>query len=102
MIRSVRKSRKQLGTALVTATEAAKNFGAIVHHVREARAEYTVERGGLPVARIVPVFSRGGTVGDLVGVIRRSATADPSFGAAVTDGVRAINRREVPRDPWGS
>ena len=39
----------------VPATEAAKNFGRLVDRVREERAVVVVERGGIPVARIVPV-----------------------------------------------
>ena len=39
---------------VVTATEAAKNFGSIIDRVREDRAVYVVERGGTPVAEIGP------------------------------------------------
>ena len=46
------------GARVVTATDAAKNFGAIVDRVREDRAVYVVERGGTPVAQIGPVQHR--------------------------------------------
>jgi antitoxin (DNA-binding transcriptional repressor) of toxin-antitoxin stability system len=90
------------GRSHLSATEAAKNFGRIVHHVREARAEYTVERRGVPVARIVPVFTRGGTVSDVVALLPPTARTDVTFGRAVGDGARALNRPRVPRDPWAS
>ena len=94
--------RNTTARRIIAATEAAKNFGGIVSHVREARAEYTVERGGVPVARIVPVLARRSTVADLVEVIRRAKTRSDEFGRAVADGVKAFNRREPPRDPWAS
>jgi antitoxin (DNA-binding transcriptional repressor) of toxin-antitoxin stability system len=94
--------RTATSTSYVSATEAAKNFGAIVHRVREARAEYTVERGGVPVARIVPVFTQGGTVADLVALLRAVVPGDKAFGEAVRDGVRGLNAPRVPHDPWAS
>ena len=102
VIRKIRiMSRIPKRARAVSATDAAKNFGGIVSHVREARAEYTVERGGVPVARIVPVLPRRSTVADLVEVLR-STTRSDEFGHAVADGVKAFNKRESPRDPWAS
>jgi antitoxin (DNA-binding transcriptional repressor) of toxin-antitoxin stability system len=75
-VRNIRiMSRIPKRARAVSATNAAKNFGGIVSRVREARAEYIVERGGVPVARIVPVLARRSTVADLVEVIRRAKTA---------------------------
>ena len=85
----------------VSATDAAKNFGGIVAHVREARVEYTVERGGVAVARIVPMARRRSKVADLVDLVRRR-TGSGVFGDAVGDGVRGLNKRALLRDPWAS
>jgi antitoxin (DNA-binding transcriptional repressor) of toxin-antitoxin stability system len=87
----------------VSATEAAKNFGGIVDRVREDRTIYLVERAGTPVAEIRPTTGRPATVADLVALLRdRPHPLDRAFGRAVEDGVKTLNRRERPRDPWGS
>ena len=86
----------------MSSTDAAKNFGGIVAHVREARVEYTVERGGVAVARIVPMARRRSKVADLVDLVRRTRTGGDVFGDAVGDGVRGLNKRELLRDPWAS
>jgi antitoxin (DNA-binding transcriptional repressor) of toxin-antitoxin stability system len=87
----------------VSATEAAKNFGGIVDRVREEAAIYLVERSGTPVAEIRPIAGVPATVGDLIAWLReRAHPLDRSFERAVKEGVKTLNRRERPRDPWGS
>jgi antitoxin (DNA-binding transcriptional repressor) of toxin-antitoxin stability system len=87
----------------VAATDAAKNFGALVNRVREESASYVIERGGTPVAEIRPIESRRTTVADLARFFEaRSRALDERFGRAVADGVKALNRRQRPRDPWAS
>jgi antitoxin (DNA-binding transcriptional repressor) of toxin-antitoxin stability system len=87
----------------VSATEAAKNFGGIVDRVREDAAIYLVERAGTPVAEIRPVAGRPATVAELVALLReRAHPLDRQFERAVKEGVRTLNRRARPRDPWAS
>ena len=87
-LRNIRKFRKlsacrnQLGSSdrsrVVSATEAAKNFGEVLARVREERAVYVVERRGKPVAEIRPVEESIFTGADFVELVR--ATSDPSAG----------------------
>lgn len=86
----------------VSATEAAKNFGRIVDAVREARVEYVVERGGVPVARIAPASDRTCSGRDLVDLMRAAAGPDEAFRRAVESGRARLNRPAVPKSPWGS
>lgn len=88
---------------MVTATETAKNFGAIIDRVREERAVYVVQRGGTPVAEIRPVQAKNLTVRDFVQLVRSSSTppAGEEYLKAVEEGVAVWNRAEVPSDPWG-
>jgi prevent-host-death family protein len=103
LFRNIRKMRKLAVRHRVSATEAAKNFGGIVDRVREDGAVYLVERAGTPVAEIRPTAGRPATVSDLVTLLRdRAHPLDRAFGQAVTEGVRSLNRRERPRDPWAS
>ena len=85
----------------VTATQAAKNFGAIVDRVREDRVVYTVERGGKPVAQIGPVASRWFSVRDFVELLESAPKADEEFRQAVEDGIKRFNRPTVPKSRWG-
>ena len=87
---------------VVTATEAAKNFGAIVDRVREERAVYVVERGGTPVAEIGPVKARSFTVRDFVELLRSGSMprASEEYCRAVEEGIAFCNRPEVPENPW--
>ena len=84
----------------VTATEAAKNFGAIVDRVREDRVVYTVERSGKPVAQIGPVASRRFSVRDFVELLESAPKADEEFRQAVEDGIKLFNRPTVPKSRW--
>ena len=90
------------GARVVTATDAAKNFGAIVDRVREDRAVYVVERGGTPVAQIGPVQHRTFTVRDFVELLRSGSMprASEEYCQAVEEGVAFCNRPEVPENPW--
>ena len=87
---------------VVSATEAAKNFGEVLARVREERAIYVVERHGKPVAQISPVEERAFTGADFVELVR--STSDPSAGSeyacAVEEGIAFLNRAEVPKSPW--
>ena len=87
---------------VVTATEAAKNFGAIVNRVQEDRAHYLVERSGTPVAQIGPVQGGTCTIGDLVELLRSRSIprAGADYQRAVEEGVAFWNRAEVPDNQW--
>lgn len=91
------------GARVVTATETAKNFGAIIDRVREERAVYVVQRSGTPVAEIRPVQAKKLTVRDFVQIIRSNSMppAGEEYLRAVEEGVAVWNRAEVPTDPWG-
>jgi antitoxin (DNA-binding transcriptional repressor) of toxin-antitoxin stability system len=86
----------------VAATEAAKNFGRLVDAVRESRAEYIVERGGVAVARIAPVVERTCRGRDLVALLRSAPDPGPAFRREVGAGRTRLNKPEVPKDPWAS
>jgi prevent-host-death family protein len=83
----------------VSASEAAKNFGALADRVRSEGAEYIVERSGTPIVRILPA-RRTSTLGDLAALLRSLEGLDPKYRKAVKSGVAAANRPAVPRDPW--
>ena len=85
---------------VVPATEAAKNFGRLVSRVCEERVAYVVERGGVPVAQVVPPPRVPATVADLAAVLRGLVAGDGSLGEAVREAHERFNRPEVPADPW--
>ena len=88
----------------ITATEAAKHFGALVDRVRDDRAVYVVERGGTPVAEIGPVQRRAFTVRDFVEMARARSGPPPGeeYARAVAEGVAMLNRPRIPGEPWES
>lgn len=96
--------RREGGTRAVTATEAAKNFGALVDRVREERAVYVVQRGGTPVAEIGPAQRRTFTVRDFVEMMRARPGPPPGddYERAVSEGVAMLNRPRIPGEPWES
>ena len=94
-----RKPRRT-GERAVTASEAAKNFGALVDRVRSERASYVVERAGAPVVRIEPVDTFRYTLGDLAAWFRSREPIDPRFADEVERAVKTFNEPSVPREPW--
>jgi antitoxin (DNA-binding transcriptional repressor) of toxin-antitoxin stability system len=85
---------------IVSATEAAKNFGRLVDRVREEEATYLVERGGTPVVRISPVSRPLATIADLKALFWGTARADEAYLRAVEDVVERHNQPRVRRNPW--
>jgi prevent-host-death family protein len=83
----------------VSASEAAKNFGALADRVRSEGVEYVVERSGTPIVRILPA-RRTSTFRELAALLRSLEGLDPQYVKAVKSGVAAANRPAVPRDPW--
>jgi len=86
----------------VSASSAAKNFGALVGRVREEQAVYVVERAGVPVAQVAPVARTQATLADLVAAIRSGPQADEAFLRDVERGVAFLNKPAVPGHPWAS
>ena len=84
----------------ISASDAAKNFGALVDRVRSDRAEYIVERSGAPVVRVVPVEERRCSTAGFVDLIRSRARADEAYLKAVEAGVKKLNKPSVPENRW--
>ena len=87
---------------VVTATYAAKNFGALVDRVREEGETYVVERGGRPVAQIGPVTTRRFTVRDFLSLMESAPHPGEEYLEAVERGIAEMNREEVPENRWES
>lgn len=87
---------------IISATDAAKTFGRLVDRVREERAVYIVERGGVPVAQIGPVASTRCTLADLADLLRTAGPVGEEYLKAVAAGIRRGNKPAVPRNPWTS
>jgi antitoxin (DNA-binding transcriptional repressor) of toxin-antitoxin stability system len=84
----------------VSATEAAKNFGRLVDHVREERATYIVERGGTAVARIVPVERTAFTIADFKALIASRPHPGEEYLTAVSRATARHSRPRTRRNPW--
>ena len=84
----------------VPATEAAKGFGALVNRVREERATYIIERGGVPVAQIGPVERAVFTMADFKALAADLPAPDEEYRRAVEASVRRHNRPRTRRNPW--
>jgi hypothetical protein len=91
---------KKSGTRKVTASEAAKNFGALADRVRSERAAYVVERGGVPVVRVEPVDVVRCTFRDLADWFSDREPLDGQFLKEVERFIEASNAPAVPGDPW--
>jgi hypothetical protein len=94
-------ARKKL-TRVISATSAAKTFGALIEHVRSERAEYIVERGGAPAVRIIPAGVGRCSAAEFVHLLRSITRADESYLKAVETGVAARNKPTVPENRWES
>ena len=93
-------SRKRARSGRVTATEAAKNFGRLVNRVREERATYIVERGGVPVAHITPATGRACTLGDFKAHLASRRRTDDEYANVLEAVVHRHNKPRVRRNPW--
>ncbi len=90
------------GVRIVSATEAAKNFGSILAEVRERDAVYVVERRGRAVAQVGPVRERGLTLREFAQLVaeRSGPSVDEECLRAIEEGIAIWNREEVPRSQW--
>jgi antitoxin (DNA-binding transcriptional repressor) of toxin-antitoxin stability system len=84
----------------VSASTAAKNFGALVDRVREERAVYLIERAGKPVAQIGPVPAAQCTLASLAAWLETRRRLDDGYWKDVEGAVSAFNAPAVPGDPW--
>lgn len=87
---------------VVTASEAAKNFGALVDMVREEHAAYVVERAGTPVVHIVPIVRDSATLADLAAQFRGNDRLDASCLREIERGIAFLNQPSMPPDRWES
>ncbi len=88
---------------VVSASEAAKSFGALVNRVREEHAPYVVERAGAPVVQISPVErGAGATVADLVDLLRGGGRLGEPYLREVEEGIRLLNKPASLKTPWES
>lgn len=85
----------------VTASDAAKKFGALVDRVREERAVYIIVRGGRPVAQIGPVAGGHCTLARLAERLASRPRLDDAYLDDVERAVSGFNVPAVPGDPWG-
>jgi|RhiMethySRZTD1v2_1073278.scaffolds.fasta_scaffold654549_2 antitoxin (DNA-binding transcriptional repressor) of toxin-antitoxin stability system len=86
----------------VAATEAAKNFGALVNRVRESGVAYIIERKGHPIARISPATTKRCTMAELAAWVRAERALPDGYVEAVTTYVKRVNRPRVPSARWPS
>ena len=88
----------------ISVTEAARNFADIVSRVFYRGERFVLERGGRPVARLIPV-PRGGRLGDLPGILegipRLSVEEAEALGRDM-DEARASLPELRDEDPWES
>jgi hypothetical protein len=87
---------------IVSASYAAKNFGALVDAVREERAAYVVERAGQPVVEVIPAPRMGTTLADLAAACGGPDRFPEEYLREVERGVALLNRPSVPKTPWES
>ncbi len=88
----------------ISVTEAARNFADIVSRVFYRGERFVLERGGRPVARLVPV-PRGGRLGDLPALLEAVPRLSIQDAQALGRDVREA-RESLPElgdeDPWES
>ena len=90
------------GRRSVSASYAAKHFGALVGAVREERAAFVVERSGVPVVEVIPARGARATLADLAAAYCGPDRLPEEYLREVERGVALLNRPAVPGDPWGS
>ena len=82
----------------ISASEAARNLSDIINRVRYKGEEFIVERGGLPVCRIVPTLPAHSTGAELAKFFENVPKPDPEFWDIVADAVR--RQPMLPESPW--
>ncbi len=85
---------------IISATDAARNFRAVLNEVEGHGETFRIERHGQPVAELAPIGSRVRrfTGRDLVELLQSLPRLDAEFAADVAD-IHARGNTPV-RDPW--
>jgi prevent-host-death family protein len=81
----------------LSATRAARNFSDLLNRVVYRGDVFVVERGGVPVCRIVPAGPRSCTVADLVELLRSAPKPDPGYWEDLEEIIRS--QPPVPKTP---
>lgn len=76
----------------MTATEVARNFSDVLNRVRYRGEEIVIERGGEPVAKIVPVGPKPCTVAELSRLLASLPKPDKGY----LDLLEEITRNQPP------
>ncbi len=83
----------------ITATEAARSFSEVLNQVKYRGESFEIERGGVPIARLVPVEQpQPFRLSDLVALAPR----DPGFADDIGEAQKRGNADEEPKDPWAA
>ena len=88
----------------ITVTEAVRNFADFINRVAYRGEHFVLEKGGRPVARLVPV-PQGGRLGDLPGILASVPPLGPGEGESMARDLAEAYRGLPPQDregPWGS
>ena len=85
----------------ISATRAARNFSDLVNRVRYRGEEFTIERGGEPVCRLIPARPRKFTLRDMDALLSSTPKPDPAFWEDL-ERIRKEQSPEVPKSRWES
>ena len=88
----------------ISVTEAVRNFADFINRVAYRGEQFTLERGGRPVARLVPV-PQSGRLGDLPGLLASVPPLGPDEGESLALDLEAASTGLLPlpgEDPWES
>lgn len=88
----------------ISVTEAVRNFADFINRVAYRGEHFVLERGGRPVARLVPV-PKAGRLGDLPDLLAHVPTLDPEDADALSRDMEVASQGLGPieeSDPWES
>jgi prevent-host-death family protein len=96
--------RGQVMKGTISVTEAVRNFADFINRVAYRGEHFVLERGGRPVARLVPV-PQAGRLGDLPGLLGNVPALGPEEADAFARDMEDVMGRVPPLaggDPWES
>ena len=88
----------------ISVTEAVRNFADFINRVVYRGEDFVLERGGRPVARLIPVPQAGG-LGELPGLLEaipNLSAEDAEALASDMEDARSQLPPLPPEDPWAS
>jgi len=97
-------SRDQNMKSTISVTEAVRNFADFLNRIAYRGEHFILERGGRPVARLVPV-PQAGRLGDLPGLMAAIPRLGPEEGEALARDLKKAGEGLSPlsgADPWES